>query len=372
MYIESIVLEHFRNMGRLELTPCQGINVIYGDNAQGKTNLAEAIWLFTGAKSFRGSKEKEMVQFGQEQATALLHLYGGGRSQQAKLRIGNQRQMELNEIALPSPAKMAGVFYSVVFSPVHLSLVKEGPALRRRFLDTALCQVVPKYGSYLREYHRVLDQRNALLKDLERFPQLEDTLVVWDQHFAKLAAAVLYCRFHYVKRMASKAKEVYLGISGQEEELELFMECSVPAQEDMSREQLRQQVLLTLKEKRREDIARGSTSAGPHRDDLEFLVNGVSAKAYGSQGQQRSCVLALKMAECAIIEEIAEESPVILLDDVMSELDSRRRSYLLNKIQGRQVFVTCCDQESVDLLEQGQAFYMERGCIIPKNTKTGQ
>ena len=223
MYIESIVLEHFRNMGRLELTPCQGINVIYGDNAQGKTNLAEAIWLFTGAKSFRGSKEKEMVQFGQEQATALLHFYGGGRSQQAKLRIGNQRQMELNEIALPSPAKMAGVFYSVVFSPVHLSLVKEGPALRRRFLDTALCQVVPKYGSYLREYHRVLDQRNALLKDLERFPQLEDTLVVWDQHFAKLAAAVLYCRFHYVKRMASKAKEVYLGISGQEEELELFM-----------------------------------------------------------------------------------------------------------------------------------------------------
>lgn len=366
MYIEHIVLEHFRNMEHLELEPCRGINVIYGDNAQGKTNLAEAIWLFTGAKSFRGSKEKEMIQFGQEQAAATVDFFGGGRSQQAKMTIGAHRQFTLNDIALPTPSKMAGSFYGVVFSPIHLSLVKEGPALRRRFLDTALCQVVPKYEGFLRQYHRVLDQRNALLKDLERFPQLEDTLVVWNQHFAKLAAAILYCRFQYVRRMAPKAQEVYLGISGQEEQLKIFMECSAPVEETMDREQLRQQVLLALEQSRREDILRGSTSVGPHRDDIEFLVNGVSAKAYGSQGQQRSCVLALKMAECAIIEELAGESPVILLDDVMSELDSRRRSYLLNKIQGRQVFVTCCDQESVDLLEQGRAFYMKKGSIVSK------
>ncbi len=367
MHITKIQLEQFRNMEEMVLCPCPGINVIYGDNAQGKTNLAEAIWMFTGAKSFRGAKEKEMLRFGSEQSKLHLEFWGGGRQQTADIRILNQKNQKtawLNEVQLESAAKLAGSFYAVVFSPTHLSLIKEGPALRRKFLDTALCQIIPKYEANLREYHRILDQRNALLKDLERFPQLSDTLDIWDQHLAKCGAWLLYCRNQYVKRMLPVAYEVYRGISGEKEELSMELESSIGATEDMDREELRQLFLEKLKECRSADIMKHSSSCGPHRDDLDLRVNGLPLRLYGSQGQQRSCVLALKLAECAIIEELTGESPVILLDDVMSELDSQRRSYLLNRITGRQVFVTCCDQESVQLLEEGRAFHIDKGHLL--------
>lgn len=364
MYITKIYLEQFRNMEEIVLYPCAGINVIYGDNAQGKTNLAEAIWMFTGAKSFRGAKEKEMLRFGSEQTKLHLEFWGGNRHQTAELLIKNQKTAFLNEIQLESASKLAGHFYAVVFSPTHLSLIKDGPALRRKFLDTALCQIIPKYEANLKEYHRILDQRNALLKDLERFPQLSDTLDIWDQHLAKCGAWLLYCRAQYVKRIRPVAYEVYAGISGEKEHLSMALESSIGANEDMDREELRELFLDKLKESRVADIAKRATSCGPHRDDLDLMVNELPLRLYGSQGQQRSCVLALKLAECSVIEELTGESPVILLDDVMSELDSQRRSYLLNRIKGRQVFVTCCDQESVQLLEDGKAFHISSGHIL--------
>ena len=364
MYITRIKLEQFRNMEEIELYPCPGINVIYGDNAQGNTNLAEAIWMFTGAKSFRGAKEKEMLRFGSEQTKLHLEFWGGDRHQSADLHIRNQKTAYLNEIQLESAAKLAGHFYAVVFSPTHLSLIKDGPAYRRKFLDTALCQIIPKYEANLREYHRVLDQRNALLKDLERFPQLSDTLDIWDQHLAKCGAWLLYCRTQYVKRILPVACEVYGGISGEKETLSMELESSIGASADMDREQLQKLFAEKLRENRTADIQKRSTSCGPHRDDLELKVNDLPLRLYGSQGQQRSCVLALKLAECAVIEELTGESPVILLDDVMSELDSQRRSYLLNRIKGRQVFVTCCDQESVQLLEEGRTFHIDCGHLL--------
>lgn len=367
MYITEIKVEQFRNMEELLLHPCPGINVIYGDNAQGKTNLAEAIWLFTGAKSFRGAKEKELLRFGAEQTRLSIEFWGAGRLQTAELRIRNQKTAFLNEIPLESAARLAGQFYAVVFSPTHLSLIKDGPAYRRKFLDTALCQIIPKYEVNLKEYHRILDQRNALLKDLERFPQLSDTLDIWDQHLARCGAWLMYCRNQYVKRIQPVACEVYSGISGDKEVLSMSLESSLSANEDMGREELQQLFLEQLAEHRSTDIQKRSTSCGPHRDDLELRVNELPLRLYGSQGQQRSCVLALKLAECAVIEELTGESPVILLDDVMSELDSQRRSYLLNRIKGRQVFVTCCDQESVQLLEEGKAFHIDNGRILQEN-----
>lgn len=366
MYITKIHLEQFRNMENILLRPCPGINVIYGDNAQGKTNLAEAIWMFTGAKSFRGAKEKELLKFGSEQTKMHIEFWGGNRLQTAEIfmKNKNQKAVFLNEIKLESAAKLAGKFYGVVFSPTHLSLIKDGPSVRRKFLDTALCQIIPKYEANLREYYRILDQRNALLKDLKKFPQLEDTLDIWDQHLAKCGAWIMYCRYQYVKRIRPVAYEVYLGISGEKEKLSLALESSISAGEDMDRETLFKLFLSALKKFRSEDIFKRTTSCGPHRDDLDLQVNDLQLRLYGSQGQQRSCVLALKLAECSVIEELSGESPVILLDDVMSELDSQRRSYLLNRIKGRQVFVTCCDQESVQLLEQGKAFHISNGSIL--------
>ncbi len=369
MYVTKIQLEQFRNMEEIVLYPCPGINVIYGDNAQGKTNLAEAIWMFTGAKSFRGAKDKEMLRFGAGFSKLHLEFWGGNRHQTADLHIKNQKTAWLNEIQLESASKLAGNFYAVVFSPVHLSLIKDGPALRRKFLDTALCQIIPKYEVNLREYHRILDQRNALLKDLERFPQLTDTLEIWDQHLAKCGAWLLYCRAQYMKRILPVACEVYAGISGEKEQLSMALESSIGAHEDMDREELNKLFYEALVASRGSDIQKKATSCGPHRDDLELKVNDLSLRLYGSQGQQRSCVLALKLAECAVIEELTGESPVILLDDVMSELDSQRRSYLLNRIKGRQVFVTCCDQESVQLLEEGKAFHIAGGSILDEDVR---
>lgn len=364
MYVKEIRLTQFRNMERLTLRPCPGINVIYGDNAQGKTNLAEALWLFTGAKSFRGAKDKEMIRFGAQQAELALEFWGGGRDQTADIHIKNQKSAWVNEIPLESPSQLAGHFYAVVFSPAHLSLVKDGPAFRRKFLDTALCQIVPKYEVVLREYHRILDQRNALLKDLERFPQLMDTADIWDQNLAKTGAWLMYCRFQYISRLEPAACQVYDGLSAHKERMSMALESSAGGSPEMKREELQTLFYQRLRESRAGDIAKGSTSVGPHRDDLEIRVNDLPVKLYGSQGQQRSCVLALKMAECAMIEELTGESPVILLDDVMSELDSQRRGYLLNRIQGRQVFVTCCDQESVQLMEQGKAFHIDGGALV--------
>lgn len=364
MYITKIKLEQFRNMEEIVLCPCPGINVIYGDNAQGKTNLAEAIWMFTGAKSFRGAKEKEMLRFGTEKTAMHLEFWGGNRQQSADLFLGNQKTAFLNEVQLESATKLAGHFYAVVFSPSHLSLIKDGPVQRRKFLDTALCQIIPKYEANLREYHRILDQRNALLKDVERFPQLSETLDIWDQHLAKSGAWLMYCRFQYVKRILPVACEVYAGISGDKERLSLALESSIGADDRMDREGLYRLFQEQLQQNRNSDIQKHVTGCGPHRDDLNLQVNDLPVRLYGSQGQQRSCVLALKLAECAVIEELSGESPVILLDDVMSELDSQRRSYLLNRIKERQVFVTCCDQESVQLLEKGKAFHIEKGQIL--------
>ena len=372
MYVKKIELRQFRNMENLTVCPCPGINVIYGDNAQGKTNLVEAIWLFTGSKSFRGAKDREMVHFDQEKAEILMDFWGENRDQSAQIVLAGQKKVFLNEIELESLGKLAGHFYSVVFSPAHLSLVREGPAFRRKFLDTALCQIVPKYEPHLKEYQRILDQRNALLKDLERFPQLEDTIDIWDQHLAKSGAWIMYCRFQYVKRMVPAACQVYSGISGDQEKLDIQVESTIGAQDNMDREALYHLFYKVLRENRNTDMVKHSTSFGPHRDDMIFWINGQQAKLYGSQGQQRSCVLALKMAECAIIEEMTGETPVILLDDVMSELDSQRRSYLLNRIKGRQVFITCCDQESVQYMEQGKTFHIRKGMVESETDSEGK
>lgn len=367
MRLEQLELENFRNIGALSLSPAPGINVICGDNAQGKTNLVEAIWLFTGAKSFRGAKDRELIRFGSTHCTAKVRFFCDGREQEGLIRLGEEgkggvaKKILLNDIPLESASRLSGRFYAVVFSPVHLSLVKDGPELRRKFLDTALSQLIPKYSGYLREYKRILQQRNALMKDLYRFPQLADTADVWDEHLARVGAAILYCRGRYVERITPAAQKVYCGISSGRERLELFYRGPVEDCESASMERLRELLAARLRESRREDMEHGSTSVGPHRDDLEVEIDGMPARLYGSQGQQRSCVLALKMAECAMIEETVGESPIVLLDDVMSELDARRRDYLLNQIEGRQVFVTCCDDQSFRELREGGRFCLSRG-----------
>lgn len=366
MRIESLSIQGFRNIAQMEFLPCSGTNIIYGDNAQGKTNLLEAVWLFSGAKSFRGAKDSEYVGFGRDHASLNLQFQADNRSQTASIVYSpDQRAVQLNEIKQDRIGKLAGIFCTVVFSPDHLSLVKDGPEKRRRMIDASLCQAYPKYGKILEGYEKTLRQRNRLLKDIPYHSSLLDTLDTWDQNLLEYGAYITRMRARYVARLAGLAAEVYDGISkGREEFAAVYQPSFGGSVDGFEKGDFRNALEKAIKTARPDDIRLGSSTMGPHRDDIGIDVAGVSARAYGSQGQQRSCILALKLAECQILAERSGEPPVVLLDDVMSELDDHRRSYLLNQLTSRQVLITCCDASAFADLADGQVFHLHGGALV--------
>lgn len=364
MRIESLKLENFRNMKKLTLSPCETVNIIYGNNAQGKTNLLEAIWLLSGAKSFRSAKDADLVCFGENQAVIEAEFSQAGRMQTAKIQVSGKKSAWLNEIRQDSVTSFAGIFTAVIFSPSHLGLVKDGPTGRRKFLDTSICQLTPRYIGMISQYQRILLQRNTLLKDISYAPSLLDTLDIWDEKLAALGGAILRLRMEYTRRLNTEAIEIYSGISMDREQFSLcYRPFGLSLEEGQTKEEISALLLEQIGKNRMEDLRTGATGIGPHRDDLEILINGRSVRSFGSQGQQRSAVLALKLAESRCIGEILKERPVILLDDVMSELDKSRRAYLLNHLTGSQIFITCCDPGYFSQMEGGRAFYMEKGCL---------
>ena len=363
MRIESLHLQNFRNLKELTLNPRPGVNVIWGDNGQGKTNLVEGIWMFTGGRSLRGSAQSELIRFGCQNARLEVVFEAEGRSQNAVMKLGGKKTVHLNDIALKSPSELAGVFPAVVFSPDHLSLVKEGPALRRRFLDDAICQIYPRYGRYLSDYARVLSQRAAVLEEVWRSPSAVYLLEVWDEHFIKLNRALLRLRRRFAQRITEAATPIYAGISGEKEIFSAQYLSTLDLPEELSGTEADQHLRKQLLEVREEDVRMHASTIGVHRDDLEIRLNGNLARSFGSQGQQRSCALALKLAECRLLEELTGERPVILLDDVLSELDAGRREWLLGGIGGSQVFLTCCDPAGLEGLEHGQ-FHIHEGCLM--------
>lgn len=356
MKIDKIVFENFRNLKTGELVADSGINVIYGENAQGKTNLLEAIWMFSGAKSFRGAKDASLIKKQADFAKLSLDFTSNGRQQTAQLTIKNGRSAQLNGIKLKTISELAGNFKAVVFSPTHLSFIKDGPAERRRFLDMAICQLWPKYIPLYQEYMRAVTQRNLVLKDAKFHTQLYDMLDAYEVEIAKKGSQIIAYRKKYIELIKKYAVEIYDGISGGKEKFGIEY-ITVENGENASF------LLKALNENRKNDIFAGSTSIGPHRDDLLILISDMAARQFASQGQQRSAVLALKLAEAAVLKDIGGEQPVALLDDVMSELDIFRQDYILNHIKDWQVFITCCDASSASRLENGARFMMKDGVL---------
>ena len=374
MNVQRLATQQFRNLEDGEFFPCEGVNVIYGNNAQGKTNLLEGLWLFTGGHSFRGAKDSELPRLdpgtglNAPAAALALDFFSEERAQKAVLQIENgKRRSIINGVPKKTGSALVGKVRAVIFSPEHLLLVKEGPSRRRSFLDGALCQLRPSFAGALSNYNRTLLQRNALLKDMIRFPELRDTLEVWDARLVKLGVTVMAERKAYVDQLAQPVQEIYDGISSGKETIEICYAPSVKASvENFSKEEAEELFLQELRRTLRSDMKSGFTSFGPHRDDLDIALNGLSARSYGSQGQQRSAVLALKLAEAETLSRISGETPIVLLDDVMSELDQSRQDYLLNHLHGRQVFLTCCSPETVSLQETGKRFRVEAGKITPE------
>lgn len=359
MRLKELSLQNYRNIRQADFTPCPELTVICGKNGQGKTNLLEAVWLLTGGKSFRGAKDAELIA--RDQPFSVLQAQtetSDGQENQIYLTIGGRatprpgRTAKRNGVDLGRASALAGSFTAVVFEPGNLSLVKGSPEGRRRFLDAALCQLYPGYLAAWRRYARLLTQKNALLKHYDRTPGAAQMLDVFDEELARYGQELTLRRMEYMKRLRPLVTANYRDISQGSEELELVYQPSFDEKG----------LLETLRESRKADLKAGFSTAGPHREDFSVLMDGQPAKLFASQGQQRSAVLSLKLAEASCAQEITGEHPVMLLDDVLSELDATRQEYLLTRMRQKQTIVTACDSSLFHKTE-GELFRMEGGVL---------
>lgn len=360
MKINSISIENYRNIENMSAA-FGDVNIIWGENAQGKTNLIEAIYLFSGAKSFRGAKDRELIKFGKEQSRLKIQFEAADREQNAQILIKERRSVEINGVKKKNSAELSEMIKAVVFSPVHLSMIKDGPRERRNFVDSALCQLKANYKKILKDYSRALMQRNSLLKDLQKNPEMEAMLYIWNDNLVKSGAKIIYQRLKYIEALTPIVNEIFLGISNNKENIELKYSSDTEYIADI--DDIEKKLKRLLEDNRLPDMINKTTTKGPHRDDIEILINSKSARTYGSQGQQRSCVLALKLAEAQLLAQMTGIEPIALLDDVMSELDEGRQDYILNHIKGRQVFITCCDKNTILRLTEGNTIHIENGKI---------
>ncbi len=358
MYLEKIEYDNYRNLKKGVFKPDINMNVIYGENAQGKTNLIEAIWLFTGKKSFRGTKDGQLVNVENLQKGAQLKssFYSFGREQTAQIDILNKRSAKLNEISLSSAKELAESFSAILFSPTDMNLISDGPIARRKFLNNAISTVRPKYDKILNSYNHALMQRNSVLKDIASHSELQFMLDVYEDRIAKMGAYIISQRKMYIQAIMNYISDIYSGISSRKEEIKVEYKTNL---ENADEESLKK----ALKDSRKQDVITCTTSVGPHRDDIEFFINGMPLKIFGSQGQRRSVIIALKLTEAEILKKNTGEQPIAILDDVMSELDLSRQDYLLNHLKGWQVFITCCDPNTIKILENGKIFKMQSGIL---------
>ncbi|MBE6771564.1 MAG: DNA replication/repair protein RecF [Ruminococcaceae bacterium] len=360
MIIKHHSAKNFRNLQSVSFDPHPEMNVIYGENGQGKTNIIESIWILTGFYSFRARKNAQLIEQGKSEAEIENIFYSHSREQNAVMKINKRKEIVLNGVKEESPRVMMGKYYAVVFSPSTLGLVQDGPGERRKMLDVALSLVKPNYAVIMSRYLRVLDQRNALLKKFGERSFEYDYIMPWDNELASLGAKIIKYRLDYVEQLSALSSEIYKGISSGREEFTFHYDFSA---ENISEEEIKEKLIADIEKTREADIKRLYTNAGPHTHDLVLNLNGRDARTFGSQGQQRSCALAMKLGEASIIEKITGECPVVLLDDVMSELDEGRQTFILNYLDNWQVFITCCDPSQLLRSKKGKAFEVINGEI---------
>ncbi|MBR3893509.1 MAG: DNA replication/repair protein RecF [Clostridia bacterium] len=363
MECKKISIRDFRNIENAEIAFESGVNILVGNNAQGKTNLLEAISFTALGKSFRTSHEEEMIRFGAESCEISLDFKDSVREQNITVRMmpGRRRHVEQNGVKVSRLSEIVGAFRTVLFCPEHLSLIKEGPAERRNFLDVAISQLYPVYLKSLQKYNQILKQRNQLLKHAEEDRRsFDETIEFWSRQMAREAALIARYRVRYLKRAAEKIKICFSEMTDSKEIPEAVYAGSSHGEpdsyEDMDyTENAYYQLLMSHHDR---EIGAGSSLWGIHKDDVEILINGKSARAFASQGQQRSLALAMKLAEGEVCADICGEKPVFLFDDVFSELDASRRAYLAEKMTNRQVIITTCEPFG---LTNGKIIKVENG-----------
>ena len=367
MILRSLELDYFRNYLHFEAAFDNRVNLIYGDNAQGKTNLLEAIAYLSSARSHRARYDREMIGMDQTAADIRGIVESRGRTftVEAQLARGRTRKLFSNGVRLKNAGELAGVLNTVLFCPEDLYLIREGAAARRRFLDSAICQLRPRYAQALAEYGRLYEHKTRILRDWSEHPSLLSALDDFDLRMAQMGALLIHYRAHFVKRLQEAAPPIHRDFSGGGEELSLTYTTVSNIPDPLASPKELLPLLLDHQARHKQaELDSRQCLSGPHKDDLLVDINGLSAKTYGSQGQTRTAALSLKLAQREIFQAETEEWPVLLLDDVLSELDSRRQAFILNRIRGGQVFITCCEEEKLEGLEGGKAFHVQGGSLI--------
>ena len=367
MRVKALELDFFRNYTHLEAAFDPRVNLIYGDNAQGKTNLLEAIAYLSSARSHRARYDREMIMMDIDSAFIKGEIESRDRdfTLEAKLLRGKGRQLYSNGVKLKSAGELSGILTTVLFCPEDLYLIREGGAARRKFLDSAICQLRPRYAAALAEYNRLYEHKTRILRDWPENPSLLSTLDDFNLRMAQTGAILIHYRAHFIKRLREHAPAIHADFSGGREALELEYETVSTVDDPMRAPRDILPMLLSHQESHRQaEIDSRQCLSGPHKDDLLVKIDGNLAKTYSSQGQTRTAALSLKLAQREIFEEETGEWPVLLLDDVLSELDHKRQAFVLNRIRGGQVFITCCEEEKLEGLEGGRAFHIQNGKLI--------
>ena len=363
MRIDGLSLDFFRNYVHLDATFDPNINVIYGDNAQGKTNLLEAVAYLSGV-SHRARYDRELIQFGVDHAFLKGHVFARDREflLEAELHRGARRVLRSNGVKLKNGGELSGIFQSVLFCPEDLMILKKGAAGRRRLMDGVICQLRPNYEAALAEYGRLLDQKSALLRERYDNPSLLQVLPEYDLRMAQTGALVISYRARYVKALAQEAARYHREFSGDSETLELtYRTVSTVTDPFAPPETLCAQLQEHQRSHARAELESAQCLSGPHKDDFEAVINGLPVAQFASQGQTRTAVISLKLAERALLRQGTGETPVLLLDDVLSELDAGRQDFVLNQLREGQVFITCCETDRLTSL--GQVLSIRSGTI---------
>ena len=333
MIIKTLELADFRNYETLNISFDKGTNILFGDNAQGKTNILEAIYISATTKSHKGSKDKEIIHFDKEEAHIRTYLEKEDVEYRVDmhLRKNKSKGIAIDGQKIKKAADLLGLLNVVFFSPEDLSIIKNGPAERRRFADIELCQLDSFYLYNLNNYNKIINQRNKLLKDMYFNQNLKETLNIWDSQLVSYGSKIIERREAFADQLCEISGDIHKKLSGGKEDLIVKYEPDVRIDDFESR----------MKENQEKDIRFKLTSTGPHRDDFSFIVNGIDIRKYGSQGQQRTAALSLKLSEIELVKKMTKDTPLLLLDDVLSELDSNRQNYLLNSIGDIQTIITC-------------------------------
>lgn len=367
MRINELTLSGFRNYGCQSLTFDPDCNVIYGENAQGKTNLLEAVVYLSCGKSPRTHADRELIGFDAQGALLEGRIFSRDREfvTRVELNRGKKRKMTVNGVTAKNAAALSDVLHTVFFAPEDLFLIRDGAAARRRFMDLSLCQLRPRYAEALAEYHRLYEHKTRILRDSEENPGLLRMLPDFNERMCRVGAVLIHCRARYCRSLQSFAGTAHADCSGGREELSLRYETVKTVTDPFgSMEHITQELRDHQESHYPAEISSRLCLSGPHKDDFLVEINGLNARQFCSQGQVRTAALSLKLADREIHRGAVGEYPVMLLDDVLSELDPRRQEYVLNRISGGQVFITCCENDRLDRLQSGKLFHIQNGEVM--------